>query len=331
MPAKTTNFTIKRAVRTAAPVRIAMSGPSGSGKTMSALKTACALAASKPVVEGRANVLLIDSERGSSAKYGAICDFDVLELPDFSPVTYVQAVGYAASLGYPVIIIDSASHAWAQTLVIKDEIAAKQARSGNNNQFAPWAEITPLLQSFTDAITTYPGDVIVTFRSKSQYAEEVVNGKKRMKKIGTEPQFRGGDEILYEFDIAFECLRGEKGSVVLTVDKTRLDNLPLDFDFVNPANQIAEIIDEWRSTGVPQELDDEREQMFRTANTIGMQVYGQDWARKQVDLTTRISVNRTGTMRSLTNDELQKMISGMIERAERDGITVNQPLQFEAE
>ena len=93
----------KKATKSQAKLRMAITGPSGSGKTYSALSIAAPL--------GHAAV--IDTECGSASKYADLFDFDVLELSEYHPRNYIEAIKAACAAGYDVLIIDSLSHAWS--------------------------------------------------------------------------------------------------------------------------------------------------------------------------------------------------------------------------
>jgi KaiC/GvpD/RAD55 family RecA-like ATPase len=97
----------QKATKKQSHLRMAIDGSSGAGKTYTALVAATEIAKSR---KGR--IAVIDTERGSASLYSDIFDFDVLELTDFSPRNYVEAIHAAEGAGYPVIVIDSLSHAW---------------------------------------------------------------------------------------------------------------------------------------------------------------------------------------------------------------------------
>src|SRR5438105_411632 len=93
-------ITIKHAVKHESKLRMAIAGTSGSGKTFTSLTLATALATDK-------GVIVIDTERGSAAKYADLFTFDVIELDNFSPESYIEAIHAAEQSGYSVLIIDS--------------------------------------------------------------------------------------------------------------------------------------------------------------------------------------------------------------------------------
>lgn len=177
----------KQATKTRQRARIALIGPSGSGKTYTALTLAKEMA-------GDGDIAVIDSERGSASKYaGDVADFQVVELDSFSPETYTKTIEAAASVGFPVLVIDSLSHAWAG----KDGALEQVDRRGG--KFQAWKDVTPMQQRLIDAILSYPGHVITTLRAKTQYVVETNRGKTEVRKVGLAPVQRDGLE--YEFDV----------------------------------------------------------------------------------------------------------------------------------
>lgn len=106
-------FTFKPAVREALPLILGLAGPTGSGKTMSAFRLAAGLS-------GGRRFAVIDTEAGRALHYapsktnpnGFAFDHAELRAP-FSPDAYTEAILAADAAGYPVIVVDSASHEWA--------------------------------------------------------------------------------------------------------------------------------------------------------------------------------------------------------------------------
>lgn len=173
---------ITKAVREKRPARILICGPSGSGKTMTALRIAHGLAGEK------GKILLLDTERGSAKLYSTVCDFDTAELPDYAYDTYIEGIREAAEHKYDVLIVDSASHAWAELL--------DQHNKMQGNSFANWGKIGGKYEQLVQALVTYPRHIIVTCRAKMKYEQ---NDKKQVTPIGLDPIMRDGFE--YEFDL----------------------------------------------------------------------------------------------------------------------------------
>lgn len=184
-------FSFAPATKAQAKARLAFAGPSGSGKTYTSLVTATALG-------GR--IAVIDTERGSAAKYADQFTFDTLSMHKYDPRDLVKALSAAGAAGYDVVIVDSLSHFWMGTAGMIEQADQAAKRSGGGNSFAGWKEARPMERAMVDALLAYPGHVIATMRTKTEYVvEENDRGKKVPRKIGTKPEQRDGIE--YEFDI----------------------------------------------------------------------------------------------------------------------------------
>lgn len=194
-------FQIKPASRTQSKLRLAVFGPSGSGKTMTSLRLAYGLGGP---------VGVIDTERGSAAKYSDRWAFDVIELPDYSIDTYVGAIHAFADAGHQVLVIDSLSHGWEWLLDWIDKLGATKYKG---NKWSAWSEGTPKQQSLVDAFLTYPGHVIATMRSKTEWVQEQTPGSKaKPVRIGMAPKQRDGLE--YEFDMLMELNTDNIGRII---------------------------------------------------------------------------------------------------------------------
>ncbi|WDZ87216.1 ATP-binding protein [Micromonospora cathayae] len=179
------------ATKAQAKARLAFAGPSGSGKTYTSLITGTALG-------GR--IAVIDTERGSASKYADQFTFDTLQMHTYDPRQLVKALAAAGNAGYDVVIVDSLSHFWMGTGGMLEQVDQAAKRSGGGNTFAGWKEARPMERAMVDALLAYPGHVIVTMRTKTEYViEENDRGKKVPRKIGTKPEQRDGIE--YEFDV----------------------------------------------------------------------------------------------------------------------------------
>lgn len=201
-----------KATKRAVKVRIGLVGPSGSGKTMTALRIAMGL-----VPGGR--IAVIDTEGESARLYvgevvpeGEIA-FDVLELDDYHPERFVEAIKAAGSAGYDVLIIDSLSHAWEGVLAEKDRVTAQ---SKSKDSFGAWRTITPMHNHLVQIILRADCHVIATMRAKTEYLVEQNGGRTKIQKVGLAPVQRAGME--YEFTIVADI---ELDSHQLVVSKTR--------------------------------------------------------------------------------------------------------------
>lgn len=212
--------------------RVALIGPAGSGKTYTALTLAKHLGQ---------RIAVIDTERGSASKYsGDVADFDVCEPARFAPKAYVDALHGAAAAGYDVVVIDSLSHAWEGEGGVLDQVDQR------GKGFESWKDMTPQMRGLIDAILGYPGHVIATLRSKTEWVveeRENRNGKivKTPRKIGLAPKFKDGLE--YEFDVV-----ALMDDAVLTVTKSRCSALA-DLAVKRPGKPFADTLRAWLDDG----------------------------------------------------------------------------------
>lgn len=226
----------KPAQRTQSKLRMTIDGPAGSGKTYTALRFAHALA-------NGGQIAFIDTERGSASKYagdapdGIPWKFDVLELIQFSPEKYTEAILTAGRAGYSVLVIDSLSHAWEG---VGGALDLKQ-RAGE--AWSAWRHVTPVHNRMIDAILQAPLHVITTMRSRMEYVQETDgNGRTVIRKVGLSPIQRPGTE--YEFDIVCDI----DWSHILTVSKSRCSAVA-DMTVEKPGPEFMRPVIDWLNSG----------------------------------------------------------------------------------
>ena len=227
----------KQATRKQSKLRMTIDGPAGAGKSYTALRFAHQLA-------NGGKVAAIDTERGSLSKYagdapdGVPFEFDVLELAQFSPEKYTEAIVAAGKAGYAVLVIDSLSHAWEGT---GGALEIKERQGGN--QYTAWRAVTPIHNRMVDAILQSPCHVIATMRSRMEFAQETdANGRVSVKKLGLAPIQRPGME--YEFDLVCDMDYAH----ILTVSKSRCSAVA-DLKMEKPGAEFMRPVMEWLSTG----------------------------------------------------------------------------------
>jgi hypothetical protein len=193
----------KRATKAAAKLRAAIFGPSGAGKTYTSLRLAKGIGGRMAVIDTEGvRVTKADGtvdEMPSAAKYSDRFDFDVQVLEDKSIEGYTAAIREAGELGYEVLVIDSLSHCW-QWLTEEVEKIAKLRYRGNT--WSAWSEGTPMQRELLQAILAFPGHVVVTMRSRTDWSTGDANGKKVPNRVGLAPE--QGKGIEYEFDLLVE-------------------------------------------------------------------------------------------------------------------------------
>jgi len=214
----------KKATKEGANLRMALFGAPGCGKTKLALRLGQLFG----------NPALIDTEHGSASKYSDDFEFDTLELKDFNPENYTKAIKQAQ--GYKTLIIDSLSHGWNGKGGAL-EMADKAVGTGGN-RFVGWREITPMQNTMIETILSFPGHMIVTLRTKTDYVLESYqdkngNTKSKPVKVGLAPIQREGVE--YEFDIVARI----EANHDVTIVKSRCHSLD---EKVLPAALAAELL-----------------------------------------------------------------------------------------
>jgi len=232
---------ITRATRQQVKARIALDGPSGGGKTYTALIAAKVLAAG-------GKIILIDTERKSASLYADDPDlgveFDKIELDDFDPAKYVQAIQLAEKSGYAVCVIDSLSHAWEGKGGILDLHDKAVERQKTKNSWTAWADVTPIHRDLVDAMLQSNMHIIATMRSKMEYVQEKneSTGRTEIKKLGMAPIQRQGME--YEFTVVADL----DIEHTLTVSKSRC-KLIADAVVKKPDESFFEIFANWLNSG----------------------------------------------------------------------------------
>lgn len=182
-------LTFVPATKQALKARIALEGVSGGGKTFTALAIARALGD---------RIAVIDTEHKSAKLYADLFKFDWLGLEKFAPDVLVEALAAASS--HDVAIVDSLSHFWMGADGMLEQVDRVAKRSGGGGSFPGWKEMRPHERRMIDAMLGFPGHLIVTLRTKSEWVvEENDRGKKVPKKIGLKAEQRDGLE--YEFTL----------------------------------------------------------------------------------------------------------------------------------
>lgn len=235
----------QRATRKASRLRIGLEGPSGAGKTYTALLIATELAE-----HDGGRIAVIDSERGSSAKYseGRPFDFDMQALTDQEPQTYIKALREAAQAAYPVVVVDSASHEWKGVLGVVDR--ATPAMGGNS--WSAWSKGRPLHEQFVDLLMRMPSHVIATFRSKQDTEQYQDNGRTKVRKLGLAPVT--SDDMDFEFDLWGSL---DHSTHRLIVTKSRLDTIEVGSEWPEGAGLAAAYL-AWLGTAAYDEPERER-------------------------------------------------------------------------
>ena len=200
----------KKAVRENVWLKIAISGTSGSGKTMSALRVTKGLAEMC-----NSDIAFISSEKSRSLYYADQFNYDILELDNYSPESYINAINEAVKEGYKIIIIDSLSHCW---LWLNDT----HSKMSGSNSFQNWGKLKPRWQNLMRTILGSPAHMFVLSRAKTEWAMEDKNGKSTPTKVGLGTE--GDKQQDYEYTVSFML---QQGSHIAAVDNGGKDNTGL--------------------------------------------------------------------------------------------------------
>jgi len=228
---------LKKSLRNEAKLRLSLQGGAGSGKSMSALLLAYGMT-------GRwESIAVIDTERGSANLYSNLGPYYVLNLEEpFTPEKYISGIKLCEQSGIEVIIIDSISHEWSGKggcLEIHEQVTTRMKIP---NSFTAWNFVSPLHQSFIDAILQSSCHVITTIRTKTEYVINERNGRFSPQKLGLSPVTRDGYE--YEMTISLEI--DDEHNATCSKDRTGLFSDKGKFRITSETGQT---IANWCNTG----------------------------------------------------------------------------------
>jgi hypothetical protein len=227
------SFTIKKAERFNAKLRIGLFGASGSGKTTSALLLA------QGIVGDLSKVVVIDTERGSADLYAHLGDYSTLSLePPYSPERYIQALKECQNAGFEVIIVDSITHEWngkGGCLEIHESMTG--------NSYTNWAKVTPRHNAFIDAVLDAKAHVICCGRVKDDVVLNLNDkGKQAPEKVGLKAITRDGFD--YEMTLCFDI--DAKHNATSSKDRTGLFDKTPAF-VITP--ETGEVLKQWANSG----------------------------------------------------------------------------------
>jgi hypothetical protein len=248
------------AVREKIKLRAALDGPTGSGKTWTAAQLA------RILVGPAGTVSVLDTENDSALRYAPSPKELAAGIervnwwdppyefghrtadPPYNPVALAQFIDAASEqIGADgVLIVDSLTHYWTGvggTLDIVDKAKLKGA-----NAFTAWAEGTPAQRYLLDRMIRCKCHLIVTMRSKMEYALEEStdskgNRKSRVTKLGMQPEQRPGIE--YEFDIVASMDIQNN----LVISKSRIPNLMGHVAEAGRSHEVAVQLRDWLAEG----------------------------------------------------------------------------------
>lgn len=225
------------AVRHSRPARVALAGVSGAGRTRTALLIAQGLGGP---------IAVIDTERGKAAQYADEIPFDHKKLNDFDPeLRLLPALVDAATGAYPVLVVDCYSLFWSGPGGLLDRVDREaDARTGSTSP--GWRANRPMDRRVTAALLSYPGHLVITLRSKTDYIiAPDSSGVHRVRRYALQPEQRSGIE--YDFDLVLTMGEDHRA----TIDKSTIDDLGFGLIIDNPGPQIGVSVRAWANTGTP--------------------------------------------------------------------------------
>ena len=237
-------ITIRKASRSRVFLKLAVQGPSGSGKSFSALKIA------RGLVGPNGKIGAIDTENGSMSLYSHLTDFDVADLDDFSPESYVDAIKAFEAAGYDCLVIDSISHAWKYIL---EQKAAMDARGGN--AMMNWKGPKERYAKLTTAVLQSKMHVIGCMRAKTEYVQN--EGAKGYSKAGLAAVAEPDSE--FEYTVVFSM--GMDHRALCGVDGQGKDRTGM-FDRLGsfmPGESTGELLAKWLQDAPDQEVRQTRQ------------------------------------------------------------------------
>jgi hypothetical protein len=168
----------KKAVRENVPLLIGLVGGTGSGKTFTAMRLASGLAGGKPFA-------VIDTENGRARHYADQFSFDCGDLDaPFKPTNFLEAIKAADAAGYPVIVVDSASHMWSSDGGVLDwqeseldRMAGDDWKKREGCKMAAWIKPKLDQKAFTNGLLRIKAHVILCFRAEQKIEMVRENGK----------------------------------------------------------------------------------------------------------------------------------------------------------
>lgn len=212
------SYTFRPAVRENVNLILGLMGASGSGKTWTGLELATGI---MDVVAPGKRFAVIDTEARRALHYADAFAFDHADLkPPFQPSAYADAITAAASAGYPVILVDSASHAHAGEGGILDMQEAEFQRMGGREaaKMASWIKPKGESRKMVSRLLQVRAHLILAFRAeeKIEMVKDPATGKMEVRKKQTATGIDGWVPICeknlpYELTASFLLLASRPG------------------------------------------------------------------------------------------------------------------------
>lgn len=289
-------ITFMPATKEKAKARVALDGPAGAGKTFTALRLAVGLAGT----DGR--IALLDTEHGSASKYASrhVTDwrqgkfrFDTSAIASYDPRVLIEALD--AAVGYDVFIVDSLSHFWMGVDGMLEQVDRSARRSYGGNSFGGWKEAAPMERRMIEAMLAFPGHLIATMRTKTEWViEQNDKGKAVPRRVGLKAVQRDGIE--FEFDVVGDMDLENN----LLVSKTRCP--ALNGQVINRPGEddLAKTLLEWLEDGVDLAVDVRDRALAANGDVDTLRaLYIEARDRRRLDASVQDDTGETVTLRDL--------------------------------
>lgn len=269
-------FTFRRAIRENVPLILGICGPTGSGKSLSALKIATGLSGGKPFC-------VIDTESGRALHYapgngspGFLFDHYDMK-PPFSPEAYGDAIAAADAAGYPVVVVDSASHEWVgeggcidlHDEIIEEIVEKKRAqaiekgwqfdeyRVREASNLAAWVRPKSAHKRMVSRLLQLRAHVVLCMRAEDKIAiTKDSAGKTEIGPMVTPTGFKGMVPLCEKrlpFELTLSLLVSNERPGVPIPIKINRDHVDF-FDFNAPiTEEVGKRLAEWASGGIDHE------------------------------------------------------------------------------
>ncbi len=170
------NYTFRKATRENVSLLIGLAGASGAGKTYTAMRLASG-------ISGKKRFVVLDTENGRASHYADQFDFDVLELREpFTPHSYAEAIKAADDAGYPVIVVDSASHEYAGSGGVLDMQEEEFTRMGGRDSAKMLSWVKPKMEhkKMMQRLLQTKAHLILCFRAEAKIEVIKEDGKTKI-------------------------------------------------------------------------------------------------------------------------------------------------------
>lgn len=243
------SFTFRPGVRENVGLLLGLVGPSGGGKTYTAMELATGIAGNKPFA-------VIDTEARRGLHYADRFRFDHGDLkPPFRPDAYSDAIKTADDAGYPVIVVDNASHVWYGEGGLLEWQIEEHQRLGGRDQTKMLAWVKPKMshKKFVQRLLQVRAHLIICLRAEEK-TKVIKNAEGKMEptNIGWQPICE--KNLPYELTVSVLLEPENPGvPVPIKLQEQHRELFPGDRQLTKRS---GELIRDWAKGGEPAKLSD---------------------------------------------------------------------------